>query len=185
MLVDATDVEGSIRMAAAAREAGVLTVADVDGQVPGLDRLLRLTDVLVVSATFAGDLRRLHEHSGAKVVIATLGADGAVAWDGTQEHHSPGFVVPVVDTTGAGDAFRAGLIAAILRTLDPWTPVLDFANACAALNCGANGAQAGLPGRADVEALVTSPATTRSKGVWATGHRVSQASVGPGRGELV
>jgi len=185
LLVDATDLPAAVAMASAARSAGVTTMADVDEEVPGLDRLLELSDILVVSAAFASDIRDLHAHSGAKVVIATLGADGAVAWDGTQEHHSPGFVVPVVDTTGAGDAIRAGLIAAILRTLDPWTPVLDFANACAALNCGANGAQAGLPGRADVEALVTSPATTRSKGVWATGHRGSQASVGPGRGELV
>jgi sugar/nucleoside kinase (ribokinase family) len=195
LLVDATDIDGAIRMATAARAAGVLTVADVDGQVPGLDRLLRLTDILVVSATFTSDLRQLHRDSGARVVIATLGADGAVAWDGTVEHYSPGFVVPVVDTTGAGDAFRAGLIAALLQsepwtldppsprlrraspgepwTLDPvepWTTVLDFANACAALNCRGRGAQAGLPTRAEVQGFVTSPTATRSKRVWGAGH---------------
>ncbi len=193
LLVDATDIEGAVRMATAARAADVLTVADVDSQVPELDRLLRLTDVLVVSATFTSDLRQLHRDSGARVVIATLGADGAVAWDGTTEHYSPGFVVPVVDTTGAGDAFRAGLIAKLLdppsprlrraSPVEPWTAVLDFANACAALNCGANGAQAGLAGRADVEALVTSPAVVRSKGVWETGHRVSQLAGGPESGD--
>ncbi len=200
LLVDATDIEGAVRMATAARAAGVLTVADVDGQVPGLDRLLRLTDVLVVSASFTSDLRQLHEDSGARAVIATLGADGAVAWDGTTEHYSPGFVVPVVDTTGAGDAFRAGLIAALLDsepwTLDPpsprlrranpvepWTSVLAFANACAALNCGANGAQAGLPGRAAVEALLTSQTAVRSKGVWETGHKVSHLAGGPESGD--
>ena len=196
LLVDATDLDGSIRMATAARAAGVLTVADVDSQVPGLDRLLRLTDVLVVSATFTSDLRQLHRDSGARVVIATLGADGAVAWDGTTEHYSPGFVVPVVDTTGAGDAFRAGLIAALLASgtrlrqgfggqapSEPWPRVLEFANACAALNCGANGAQAGLPGRPAAEALLTSPTAVRSKGVWETGHKVSQLAGGPESGD--
>jgi len=182
LLVDATDIEGSVRMATAARAAGVLTVADVDGQVPGLDRLLRLTDILVVSSTFTSDLRQLHRDTGARVVIATLGADGAVAWDGTTEHYSPGFVVPVVDTTGAGDAFRAGLIAALLQS-EPWTAVLDFANACAALNCGANGAQAGLPDRPAVEALLTSSTAVRSKGVWETGHLVSHLTGGPESGD--
>jgi sugar/nucleoside kinase (ribokinase family) len=186
LLVDATDIEGSVGMATAARAAGVLAVADVDGQVPGLERLLRLTDVLVVSATFTNDLRQLHRDSGAQVVIATLGADGAVAWDGTAEHYSPGFVVPVVDTTGAGDAFRAGLIAALLASGKPrdpdWPRVLAFANACAAQNCGANGAQAGLPDRLAAEALLTSPAAVRSKGVWETGHRVSQLAGGPASG---
>jgi sulfofructose kinase len=179
LLVDATDIDGATRMATAAREAGVVTVADVDGHVPGLDRLLRLTDVLVVSATFAGDLRQLHRDSGARVVIATLGADGAVAWDGTAEHYSPGFVVPVVDTTGAGDAFRAGLIAAL--RVEPWTAALDFANACAALNCRARGAQAGLPTGPEVDQFLTSRTASRSKETWATGHTASPLTAGRGR----
>jgi len=192
LLVDATDVAASARLAEAARAAGGVTVADVDGHVPGLDRLLRLTDVLVVSATFTSDLRHLHRESGARVVIATLGEHGAVAWDGTKEHHAPGFVVPVVDTTGAGDAFRAGLIAALaglpdlgtsgLRTLD-WPRVLEFANACAALNCRGRGAQAGLPTRAEVDTLVTSPGVARSKGVWETGSQVSPSVGGAGSGD--
>jgi sugar/nucleoside kinase (ribokinase family) len=190
LLVDATDLPASIAMAAAARSAGVTTMADVDQDVPGIDTLLQLVDILVVPAAFARDLRHLHQDSGARIVIATLGPDGAVAWDGTSEHYSPGFTVPVVDTTGAGDAFRAGLIAALLNPpsprlrraspvfpLDPWTfgPLdLDFANACAALNCQSVGAQTGLPTRAQVEAFVTSPSPVRSKGVWGAGHTVSQ-----------
>lgn len=179
LLVDATDIPAAVAMAAAARSAGVTTMADVDGEVPGLDALLGLTDILVVSADFARDIRELHEQSGATVVVATLGPDGAVAWDGTDEHYSPGFVVPVADTTGAGDAFRAGLIAALLDPwttgpLDPWTAALTFANGCAALNCQAVGAQTGLPTRAEVEALVTSSSVARSKRAWGVGHTVSQ-----------
>lgn len=186
LLVDATDVPAATRLAAAAREWGLTTVADVDGDVPGLDGLLRLTDVLVVSENLVPDMRRLHSESGAALVVATLGADGAVAWDGEREIHIPGFVVAVVDTTGAGDAFRAGLITALLdsgtsglrnlgtpglRDLDA---LLKFANAVAALNCQALGAQAGLPSRAHVDALVTSAAAPRSKGSWGRRHMESQ-----------
>lgn len=195
LLVDATDLPAAVAMATAARSAGVTTMADVDRDVPGLDALLRLVDILVVPAAFARDLRHLHRDVGARVVVATLGPDGAVAWDGTKEHYSPGFVVPVADTTGAGDAFRAGLTAALLDlvgprtrrsepwTLDhvgPWTPVgpwttmLDFANACAALNCQAVGAQAGLPSRAQISEFVTSSSAARSKGLWGVAHTVSQ-----------
>ncbi len=196
LLVDATDLPAAVAMASAARSAGVTTMTDVDEEVPGLDGLLELSDILVVSASFASDIRHLHAHSGAKVVVATLGPEGAVAWDGAREHYSPGYVVPVVDTTGAGDAFRAGLIAALLnpRTPGPLHPpsprlrraspaVLAFANACAALNCQAAGAQTGLPTRAEVQALVTSPSVPRSKNAWGVGHTWSQRSAESSSGE--
>lgn len=165
LLVDATEPGASTRMARAARAAGVLTVADVDGHVPGLDPLLREIDVVVVSEALAGDLRVLQQQSGARLVVATLGPDGAVAWDGRTEHYSPGYVVPVTDTTGAGDAFRAGLIWALL---DSWTPgLLDRPNAVAALSCRARGAQAGLPTAADLRQFVTQSPPRRSKETWA------------------
>jgi sulfofructose kinase len=197
LLVDATDLEASVAACQAARAAEVMTVVDVDDHVPGLDRLLRVCDIVVASDAFAGDLRHLHRDSGARVVIATLGAHGAITWDGEREYHSPGFAVPVTDTTGAGDAFRAGLIASMLdfgtRGLrDPGTAGLrhsgtpglrdlDFANAAAALNCRGRGAQAGLPTRAEVDALVTLADARRSKETWGRDHMESQPEAsGPG-----
>jgi sugar/nucleoside kinase (ribokinase family) len=178
LLVDATEPLAAARMARAARAAGILTVADVDTRVPCLDALIAQIDILVVAESLAGDMRHLHRDSAARVVIATLGSDGAVAWDGQSEYYSPGFVVPVVDTTGAGDAFRAGLIAALVdfgtpgpRDLDA---VLQFANAVGALNCRAVGAQDGLPTRAEVAQLVTRLGVARSKRAWDGGHRVPQ-----------
>lgn len=199
LLVDATEPHASARLARAARGAGVLTVADVDAQVPGLDALLAETDILVVSESMAGDIRHLHEHSAARIVIATLGPNGAIAWDGETEHYSPGYVVPVIDTTGAGDAFRAGLIWALLdqrtsgpldRTLDPgpwtggpWTDTLSCANLVAALNCRARGAQAGLPTAAEVHSLVTHAPQRRSKEAWVREQTVSSPSGALERGD--
>ncbi len=201
LLVDATEPRASARMARAARAAGVLTIADVDAQVPGLDALLAEVDILVVSEPLSGDVRHLHAASAARVVVATLGPNGAIAWDGETEHYAPGYVVPVTDTTGAGDAFRAGLIWALLNPgppgprdfwtpglLDPWTgglwsDRLGLANATAALNCRGRGAQSGLPTRAELQHFVTQSPLRRSKETWGREQTVPPLSGAPERGD--
>lgn len=50
-----------------------------------------------------------------RAVITTLGEEGSLVWDGTTETHIP--AVPaetVLDPTGAGDAYRAGLIKGLV-----------------------------------------------------------------------
>lgn len=49
------------------------------------------------------------------VVVVTLDGDGAVFRSGNEKGHVPGVQVPVVDTTGAGDAFNAAFIAAYVK----------------------------------------------------------------------
>lgn len=51
---------------------------------------------------------------GARTAVATLGPDGALAGHGAQRWRAVPEPVSVVDTTGAGDAFMAGFIAATL-----------------------------------------------------------------------
>ena len=76
----------------------------------------------------------------------------------------PGFRVPVVDTTGAGDAFTAGLLHSLLH--NPWQDEahngwhhqleqrLRFASACGALVCQAAGAIDPQPTAAAVQAFL-------------------------------
>lgn len=52
--------------------------------------------------------------SGAQTAVATLGAHGARAGRGAERWQMPSAPVQVVDTTGAGDSFMAGFIAARL-----------------------------------------------------------------------
>ena len=158
-----------------ARDAGVPTVLDVEHPVRGVEGLLRLVDVIVATASFVTavtgaravgrGVAQLAAMSGSPVVIATLGPEGSLAWLGGREVRTPGFRVKAVDTTGAGDAFRGGLIAGWLGAGSEGrsSTVLEYANAVAALNCLEFGAQAGLPTRLQVESFVTRVRRGQSK----------------------
>jgi sugar/nucleoside kinase (ribokinase family) len=52
-------------------------------------------------------------------VVVTLGAGGALWTDGERVLRAPAAAAEVVDTTGAGDAFAAGLLAARADGADP------------------------------------------------------------------
>ncbi|MFP8956099.1 carbohydrate kinase family protein [Natrialbaceae archaeon A-CW3] len=100
---------------------------------------------------------------GPHTVFLTRGSEGAMAvTDGDDrppepdtvfEH--PGFDVDVVDTTGAGDAFVAGLIDS-LRAGRDLESTLTFASAIAAQATTEPGAMTALPTRAAVEAFLAS-----------------------------
>ena len=61
--------------------------------------------------------RALAAHAGE--VVVTLGAEGALWSDGRTVEHVPAAPAVAVDTTGAGDAFAAGFLAARPRARAP------------------------------------------------------------------
>jgi len=83
-------------------------------------------------------------------VVISLGEQGALVVDRAALSHFPAHKVNVVDTTGAGDAFRAGLAVRIAEGagLDE---AVCFANACGALACTVMGAEPSMPRRDAVE----------------------------------
>jgi ribokinase len=73
----------------------------------------------VANVEKAGEaVRELHGR-GVGLAIVTLGAEGAVFSEDGQVHHVEAPSVPVVDTTGAGDAFAGALCAALLAGCEP------------------------------------------------------------------
>ena len=58
---------------------------------------------------------------GVKTVLITLGKRGVYVNDGTKEVFIDNYELPVVDTTGAGDAFNGGLLAGLGRGMDLFT----------------------------------------------------------------
>lgn len=90
---------------------------------------------------------------GVRIAVVKQGADGCLVCDDDGCRLVGGYPVEVVDTTGAGDAFAAGLGVALAEGL-PVNQALAFANACGALACTRFGAQTSLPHRAEVEAFL-------------------------------
>jgi ribokinase len=86
-------------------------------------------------------------------VIIKLGAVGCLVAAGQSCARIDGFRVAAVDTTGAGDAFNAGLAVAVGEGI-PLVEAAAFANAAGAISVTRNGAQASLPDRDDVSRLL-------------------------------
>ena len=88
--------------------------------------------------------------------VLTDGADGFLFGDPVKGvRHFPAWPVEgVVDSTGAGDVFRAGMLFGLDQDW-PLLECLKFASAAAALSTRAVGAIAGITDRAKVEGLIT------------------------------
>ncbi len=91
---------------------------------------------------------------------AVVAADGRAPWNGTPDKltaqpvtlAADGYEVDVVDTTGAGDAFVAGMITA-LRESQPLAEMLSVACAVAAAATTEAGGMTALPSRTAVDAI--------------------------------
>jgi sugar/nucleoside kinase (ribokinase family) len=93
--------------------------------------------------------RRIREH-GPKVVVVTLDSDGCLLVDGTTEKAIKlNSIDPVVDTTGAGDAFCGGFLFAVLNDLAPVEACL-VGSAAAAHIIARFGAHESPPTRRDI-----------------------------------
>jgi sugar/nucleoside kinase (ribokinase family) len=89
------------------------------------------------------------------LVIAKLGADGALAADQEGVFKSPAFPVEVVDTTGAGDSFNAGFIYKSIVEGGTKSEALRFANACGAMAATRVGGASSVPSASEVETFLT------------------------------
>ena len=157
LLVDCVDVGASIAAAEMARRSGMPVIVDAEQPGPRVNELLRAIDVIVVARTFLDSfsggtttglaLQRLDDECHPALAVVTLGPEGSLARFEGREIRTPAVEVDVIDTTGAGDAFRGGFAASWLRSgaTPDVAQLLRAANAVAGLNCRALGAQAGLP----------------------------------------
>jgi ribokinase len=96
----------------------------------------------------AAAARALYARTGAAVLV-TLGAQGALLFDGGEPERLPAQAVKAVDTTGAGDTVN-GALAAELAAGRELAAAARFALAAAALSTRAPGARGGMPRRDEV-----------------------------------
>ena len=136
-----------------------------DGILEGLKRadIVKLSDEelkFLTGSTAAEGIRKDLWHDGLRLVVLSLGQAGCLAMTGHGEEAVPSFPVQVVDTTGAGDGFVAGLLSgivaddAVLENDTELTALCRFANAVGALTTTARGAIPALPTRKQVDDLL-------------------------------
>ncbi len=166
LLVDCHETAAATAAATLARAHGNATVVDAETPRDGLELLLRQIDIMIMSESLPPQLTGLADTGAALHAIAeeyqpaiacvTLGEHGSLAIVKGREIRTRAYDVPVVDTTGAGDVFRAGFIAGWLRGGDNARVdgILEYANAAAALKCRKLGARDGMPTSDEVEELI-------------------------------
>jgi hypothetical protein len=128
---------------------------------PRVRRALRAVDVLMPNASEAhrltGEadiLRALHVLAAlTPCVVIKDGAGGAYACEAGETAYAPALPVQPLDTTGAGDTFDAGFVAARLEG-KPLTECLQWGNIVGGLSTLGAGGTGRVVTRQDIEALM-------------------------------
>jgi ribokinase len=161
-------IDAALRALEIAREAGVATILNPAPAAKLPDRIYELSDYLTPNETEAAELTGLKVESvddarraadkllamGVGTAIITLGENGALLHTKGQSEHLPAVQAgPVVETTGAGDAFNGGLAAALARGISP-PEAVRFACSVAAISVTRPGTAPSMPSLPEVEALL-------------------------------
>jgi ribokinase len=154
------------RAMALGRAAGARTILNPAPARPLPDEIFKNVDVLTPneselrillglpadapqsSRELAGQMRQ----RGVGTVVVTMGRHGALILSDDYDLVVPSIAVPVVDTTGAGDAFNAGLAVALAEGRD-LVDAVRFAAASGSFACTRLGVIPSLGQRTEVEAL--------------------------------
>ncbi len=162
-------MEATLAAVTIAHGAGVPVMLNPGPAVAHPPELVYLADVIVPNEIEAGAL--VPGANGNHVLelatlqravpscVITLGEAGALFDDGSGPTIAAPFPVRTVDSVGAGDAF-CGALAVARCEGRPLAEAVRFANAAGALATTKPGAQAALPFRAEVEAVLAGPGGT-------------------------
>lgn len=151
-----------------AREAGVTTILNPAPAAALDDALLALCDYLTPNESEAEALTGLPVTTlpeaeaaadallarGVGAVVITLGANGALYRDRSRSVHVPVISAgPVVETTGAGDAFNGGFAVALSEGRDV-VEAMRFGCATAGISVTRPGTAPSMPARSEIDALL-------------------------------
>lgn len=122
-----------------------------------LERMLELAQVLTVNDYEAKVVEQRTGRSMAEIartkqaVIVTRGGEGSTLLTGGTETHIPPVKAQVVDPTGCGDAYRAGLLYGITQDWS-WEDSCKLASLMGAIKVAHRGPQNHAPGRDEISA---------------------------------
>jgi len=163
-------LDAAVRALEIARESGVCTILNpapanslpegmlalCDYVTPNETEAEALTDVAVGSLDDARRAAEVFLSKGVGAAVITLGERGALFHSARQTELIPAVDAgPVVETTGAGDAFNGGFATALARGDDPLDAV-RFGCAAAGISVTRPGTAPSMPSLAEVEELLAS-----------------------------
>ncbi len=164
-------IEAAIRALQIARSAGVTTILNpapaaalpaqiyalCDYMTPNETETEALTGVKVVSIDDARRAADVLLSKGVGTALITLGENGVLLHSASQSLHIPAVKAgPVVETTGAGDAFNGGFAYALAEGKAPLSAA-RFACAVAGISVTRKGTAPSMPTLAEVEELLRLP----------------------------
>jgi len=162
LLLDGHHPAAAIYAAQLAKKHGTKVLLDGGTFRPHMRDLMDLSDVIIASEVFArqmtggddlkGALMKIYAY-GPEWAVVTLGAKGAVAYNGKKFFAQKSFKVHVVDTTGAGDVYHGAFAYKYLSCPD-LAEIMRFASAAAALKCRKLGGRNGIPKVKEVEGFI-------------------------------
>jgi sugar/nucleoside kinase (ribokinase family) len=159
------DALACIKLVREAKQHDAIISIDIDNIFDGVLEMIPLVDVFISSREFPEKLlgikderealREIKSRFGCPIVGMTLGEAGSLVLCEDKFIETKGYAVPngCKDTTGAGDAFRVGMIYGILKGKSVET-TLEMANAVAALKCREIGARTALPNEKELRDLL-------------------------------
>ena len=151
-----------------AKEGGAITILNPAPAQPLGENILKLCDFVTPNEIEAEQITGTPVKSindaeiaagkllekGASAAVITLGEQGALFKDNNQIIHQPSYEVgPVVETTGAGDAFNGGLAVALAEEM-PIHKALRFACATASISVTRQGTAPSMPDRHEIDTLI-------------------------------
>lgn len=166
-LLSATARDAVLGAVERAREAGVTVSFDINYRSalapaaaagPVLREVAERADIvfggedefaILYPDTASVDAAALLRDAGCATTVLKQGPAGATAFVGDTVVAASGFLIDAIDTVGAGDAFVAGYLSALLEGLDI-AAALHRANACGAMACLTPGDWEAAPARRDL-----------------------------------
>jgi ribokinase len=161
-------IPAAVRALEIAKAAGTITIFNPAPAAPLDDSIYHLCDFVTPNETEAAMLTGITVSGitsaklaaqalldkGAGAALITLGGQGALLHSSTQSIHIPIHSAgPVVDTSGAGDAFNGGFAAALASGQSP-EAAAHFGSAVAGLSVTRPGTAASMPTLAEVLKLM-------------------------------
>ena len=154
LMLDGNEMDAAVEAAGVARENKTKVLYDCGGLYEGVERLLKLTDIMIPSEEFAlghtgektaeAAAKKLFEMYSPEIIVITQGKKGGIMYDGKKVTPYPIYPAVVVDSNGSGDVFHGAFAAAVVKGFD-FEKCCHFSSAVSGLKCTGVGARESVP----------------------------------------